>query len=525
MIFPDLTAEVTLRTLLDYESEYANATAAEIRSARDMYENETEPDLPPDMGPDLVREYKQDWTPAPVGKMIVNRLTSAMLRRDTERTTGNDALTPVYDEALLQMPRRLPLVVRMASTYGHCVLRLRPDYRQGVGFSLWRPSAPNGPDGAIPIIDSDDPQGEPLGIIYRYSYHTATEQADLARGRYRREHKVVECITRHQRDPLTGVIVQPGIRVKYVDDVRVPYYDGDSGLNPLGDYLGAVLWRNSDSMEHAYGESDVLPLMALLRRINHTITDGHMLLKWNVWPLTYITGGRSKGDLPYHWRAIWEIVGDGTGGTPSVGKLESNPAHMGSLLDYVRYLMQLISMTSAVPSFSLGDLSGIGQLSSGRAYEIAMTPLSDAVALRTPVLIDNEMMLMREVVALGAYRTTQDAVTESIKGLAAYLSTAPGLPAMPDYRKIDAALVDAVVEYGPVSMAHSEMDAATVHGIRIGAGYESTEQAIRSTHPSWTDDQVADELERIQGAGDEAALDTVAQARIQAMRDRLGQSE
>ncbi len=523
MIFPDLTAEVTLRSLMALEEEHARRTNVEYEQLRLVYENEIQPDLPPDMGQDLIREYTEDWTPVPLAKMIVSRLTSALIGRECERSTGDDTLEPVYEETVNQLPRRLPVIVKTASTFGYCIVRLRPDYRQGIGFSIWKPTGPGGSNGAIPIIDPTDPQGPPLGIIYRYSYHTAQEQAAIADGKFRLEHQVVEVVTRHQRDPLTGIIEQPGIRIKYVDDNRVPYYEGDAGLNPMGDYLGAVMWRNSDSIDHALGESDVQPIMKLLRRINHVITDGHLLLKWNVWPLTYVAGGRSKGDLPYHWRAIWEIVPDETGATPKVGKLDFNPAIMGSVLDYVKYLVQMMSMTSSIPSFSLGDLEGIGNLASGRAYEIAMTPLTDAVAMRTPVLSDNEHMLMAETIALGAYRSVQDSPTDVVKPLSGYMTVESGLPAMPDYHKIGAGLAESVIEYGSVAMARSATEAAQIHATRIGAGYESTEQAIRETHPKWTDEQVADELERLQGLGGEAALDTVAQARIASMRDRLEQ--
>ena len=524
MIFKDLTAEVTLRTLLSYEQEQAKMSADELKLAHDVYGNTIQPDLPPEMEPPLRAEYTVDWTPAPIGKMIVSRITSAMLARDVDRATGNDLTEPCYAAAMEQFPRRESMWVKTASTYGYSVVRIRPDFRRGLTYGLWRPTAPGGGDGAIPIIDTDDPQGEPVGMIFRYSYLTPGEQSDMARGHFRAEHTVVECITRHQRDPYNGDIIQPGIRVKYVDDKRVPYYDGDAGLNPLGDYLGAVMWRNCDSMDHALGESDVLPLMALLRRVNHVITDGHLLLKWNVWPLTYVIGGRSKNDLPYHWRAIWEIVGDG-GSTPSVGKMEFNPAGMGAVLDYVKYLMSLISMTSSVPAFSLGDLEGIGNLSSGRAYEIAMTPLADMVQMRTPTLIDNEYSIMREIVAMSAYRTSQiqGPMPEEITGLQKFMRKVQGLPAMPDYQAIEDALKDATIEYGGVDMARSAMDAAQVHATRIGSGYESTEEAIRDTHPQWNDEQVADELERIGGlqSGGDSALDTVAQQRVQAMRDRI----
>jgi hypothetical protein len=91
---------------------------------------------------------------------------------------------------------------------------------------------------------------------------------------------------------------------------------------------------------------------------------------------------------------------------------------------------------------------------------------------------------------------------------------------MPDMLRINEKLTDASVEFAPVNVARDEQADAMTHSIRISAGFESEEQAIRATHPDWPDDRVLEELERT-GANAASVVDSATAARGQELRARL----
>jgi hypothetical protein len=63
----------------------------------------------------------------------------------------------------------------------------------------------------------------------------------------------------------------------------------------------------------------------------------------------------------------------------------------------------MLHQTSRIPSVSVGDLTGIGNLSSGKAYRIAMTPAIELVKEKEYAAKIAEMQLVKELCARMLY--------------------------------------------------------------------------------------------------------------------------
>lgn len=498
-LFDSLVPDMSKRQLDALMSELDSRDMAEMNRFMDYYRNDLQPARPQEMSEDTYRDRVHAWCGVPLASLFCNTIGAALYNRDIDRTTGNEqydkVLAPVYKaeaNTLLQN-------ARLASVIGDTVIRIMPDWRRGIRFSVW--------DGRhiVPIYDPDDPQ-EIVGLIYDYvADPVAAQIARAVGGGPGHVEERIEIVTRHIRDRATGSILQPGIRARFIDGKRVPWSaDTETdGYNPLGDFLDGVFWRNLIDPTAARGMSDLEHILPLIAGVNESTTDARLLLEWNIYPILW-TDGEMDGQPDYSHKAVWQLPERANGQPSQVGMLEWS-GNMDGFKTHLDHMLALLHETARIPAVATGDLTHIGDLSSGRAYEIAMRPYLDMVAERERICETQELDLMRHMIALMAYM-----------GKAPFtgLTTNYGLGFdQPDALKINAATVDADIEFEPIRLAEDETMTAQAHSTRIGAGYESVETAIRSTHPDWDDDRVREELDRV-GSGKAATVDASADLRI-----------
>ena len=504
-IYESLVPEISARQLEDILAECDKRDLAAMNKRMDYYRNELEPVHPQSMSEDTWRDRRDNWTSIPLAQLLVDAIATGLYNREVERTTGNEAydkaLTPVWDKLILTMPQNC----RLASVVGDTVLRLAPDWRDGVRVSVW--------DGrhVIPIYDPDDPQTI-IGLVYDYvADPVASQIARVVKGTGAAEARM-EIITRHIRNPLTGAIEQPGIRARFIDGRRVPWEaDTDTdAYNPFGDFLDGVFWRNEMDVTAARGVPDLEHLLPMLQAVNESTTDARLLLLWNLYPIIATTADLEE-QPDYSHKAVWAL-GALPNGSPADVKMLEWSQNLEGFKTHFEHLLALIHETARIPSIATGDLTHIGELSSGRAYEIALRPYLDMIAEREKLCSIQEIELMRTMIAVLAYM-----------GKAPFtgLTTNYGLGFdQPDPIRIDEATAEASVTFEPVRVAEDAAIAAQAHSTRIGAGFESVETAIRETHPDWSDDDVREELERV-GAGKAAEVDASADLRIAQQRQEL----
>jgi len=509
MIFRDLTPELNKETFSRYAKMMTDLERQGKHEAQALYNNTTQPELPDTMGDNSRKEYKVSWTPTPLARLIVKKFSNAMYGRSIERSYEDETIDKYMEEELTAIKMQAPVMCSACSALGDVAVRIFPDYF-GLKYSIFTGAT------IVPILHPYAPDSKPVGMIYDYITTGIDEQIRIAiKDKNAESVHVQEIITRHQRDEKTGEVVIPGIRVRFIDDKKVPYFQGDAGLNPYGDFLDCSYWRNTMEFDTGRGESDILPLKRLLDTINHILTDGNLLLKWNLWPIITTTAeDDKKNPFVYGWNQVW-FIGEHADGSPArVDKIEWDAKQMGGYLDFVKYLVHRVTSESRIPLVSIGDTENVSQLASGKAYEMAMTPLTDLVNERTPLYTANEYDLMATSLAVRAVVDSDRNNNQPTGDLKEYLMFEPGLGySTPDYKKIKETMKGSKVEFGAMSMAKSPMEDAQVHSIRISAGYESEETAIRATHPEWTDEQVAEELARV-GNGAPEVIDATAQARI-----------
>lgn len=160
-IYESLVPEISARQLEDILAECDKRDLAAMNKRMDYYRNELEPVHPQSMSEDTWRDRRDNWTSIPLAQLLVDAIATGLYNREVERTTGNEAydkaLAPIWAKLTLTMPQNC----RLASVVGDTVLRLAPDWRDGVKVSVW--------DGrhVVPIYDPDDPQTI-IGLVYDY---------------------------------------------------------------------------------------------------------------------------------------------------------------------------------------------------------------------------------------------------------------------------------------------------------------------------------------------------------------------
>lgn len=471
-----------------------------IERAQALYQNTSSAEFPPAMSDDIANSRREAWLPVALSRTIVEKMTQVMYGRQVERTTGNVDLDALFMEVWDTANSILSRIVTLADIEGDGVVRIMPDLRGRIKYTTW-----SGLD-IVPLFDPMDPHGMPLGVIYDYLSDPLQSQIVRGMGDTGDSQDVKEVITRHIRNQETGAIEQPGIRVRFVNGKAAPYDGDETGLNPLGDFLDGVFWKNAEDPYSARGVGILAALMPTLTAFNELLTSGHELIRWNLWPILVVKGSMAQKPV-YSPRTVMQ-PGANPDGTPGdVTKIEWSE-NMGGYMDYLNRILDLIYQTSGMPAVSVGDLRGIGNLSSGRALQIAYNPLLSVIYGREQLALRQE----RELMATSLAVLTNLGYTPQF---ARNYDAEAGYP-MPDAVAIRDALKSARVAFDPVKLAEDTMENATVHQIRISAGYESEETAIRAEHPDWSDEDVTAELDRV-GAGKAEVVDAAAQTRIAQM--------
>jgi hypothetical protein len=403
-----------------------------------------------------------------------------MYGRAIDRTTGNDDIDTLLKPLWKYQKRFMPKICRSAGKQGDGAIRITPSWSTGITMTWW--------DGrhVVPIYNPDTM--EIIGMIYDVLADNFASQIRRGLGGKGKVQDIKELVTKHIRDPLTGEILQEGIRARFIDGNRVPWTDGlDSELdrlNPLGDYLDCVFWRNDEDSNSVRGTSDAEAIKPLLHGINEMLVQGRMIIKYNAYPVV-VTTAKLKKRPSVHAGKVFEIGTDSQGNPATMNYLEWSQ-EMKGFMDMLDRLVGLVHESSQVPEVAVGDLEHIGSLSSGRAYEVAMSPLLDMVAMRQEIYTQQELGIMELLIAGLAH-------VDRLKG---YTESKFGIKNMPNAVKIQDLMASASVEFAPVKVARDELTDAQVHSMRIASGYESEEQAMRATHPEWSDKRVLGELKK-----------------------------
>ena len=502
-MFEGRTEEAVVRSIMALRDQLQKQSVSEIARIRRLISNTEKAKHPDSMSWELRKEYDLEWTPFAMARIIIQKIRDAMYGRSIEHEIKGQEKNQLIADLLESWTRCAPGIYMRACSYGYTVTRFWPDWRRGLTWGNYDP------DEVTPIFDQETEDLDPLGLIYHYGVDPASFPLPVATDA--REVRIVEHITRHNRDRVTGEIQEPGQRRRwyYMKGVwhRWLYFDGDEGLNPYGDHLGAILWRNDDSLNGPWGESDILPVADLLDALSHTNTDLKLLLKWNLWPPMY-SDSPGFADLPYSWRQMIELSGDG-GRTPTIGRLEWEASSLKAGMDYLRLLLQLLHETTSVPAIAMGDLSGLGELSSGRALEVVMMPLSDLIKRRQKLQEWQEEEAVKEMLAVWSH-----AQAELGKGDELKLMTV-------EYNGIRypfAFDLPVSVSFGDLGLARSAQDTQEYYTTLYGAGLVSLAESVQNIHPEWTEKQVLEELDRIKAGSEPREGNVVDDARAERIR-------
>ncbi len=275
--------------------------------------------------------------------------------------------------------------------------------------------------------------------------------------------------------------MEPGIYKAYVDDKEIKTPSG--GINPLGDYLGAVYWRGLDHPFESWGKSDILPLYETLVAINELFTDGRELMTWSIHSPVVITNAEGQVNWDYSPRSILKVSG-GVDSPVNVKRLESGTQTFNDFGAFIDMLLAQFHQTSRIPSVAVGDLNGIGKASSGRAFEIAMIPLKELIDEKETVCVPQELELMREILAKQAY----------YGDITGYMVNYNGY-SMPNVKRINLLTQDARIEFAPIAFPDVVVG-ETLSG-QVASGIRSQENAIQTLHEEWGSKQVQDEVNQI----------------------------
>jgi len=504
--FDDLTPEITSDGLDALLKEYDSRHTKLMDEYERLYDATVEPTIPDTLGLKRQQEKRDEWTPIPFLRLAVSKIATLMYGREVDRTTGDESLDKLLDPIWNMMKRFMPGVCKSGGIIGDGAIRMVPSWQTGITLMWW--------DGRHIVPIYDPITLEIVGMIYDYIYDPVGSQITRGLGGKGKTKAIREIVTRHVRDQITGEILQPGIRARFDGDVRIPWDEGMDPeidrLNPMGDYLDCVFWKNDDSLGSVRGASDAKSLRPLLNGINEIIVQMKLVVKYSAYPII-TTDADIEGNPQVFAGKVWAL-GETASGNPATAQYLEWSQKMDGSLKLLDRLIGLLHETSQVPAVAVGDLEHIGELSSGRAYEVAMSPVLDLVSMRQQVYTFQELELMGLCVAGLA-----------LVGMAPNLTKAQfGIDNMPDFERIEETLAEASVEFAPVNVARDEEADARTHSTRISAGFESEEQAIRATHPDWSDDRVLEELKRA-GSDASAMVDTATAARGQALRDRLTQ--
>lgn len=506
--FKDITADIIASTFESLVAEYDTRRIKAGNEYEKLYNAATLPEQPRTMSAQRWSEVVESWIPVPLLKVIISKITTLMYGRPIDRTTGNDDIDGLLSPIWINQKRLMPQLCKSAGLQGDGAIRIVPSWSTGITLTWW--------DGRHVVPIYDPTTKEIIGMIYDVLADELASQIRRGLGGKGKVRDVKELVTKHIRDPLTGEILQEGIRARFVDGKRVPWddrLDEDlDRLNPLGDYLDCVFWRNDDAITGIRGASDAEAIKPLLHGINEMLVQGRMIIKYSAYPVIVTTAKFDKNPST-HAGKIFQLGTDAAGNPATMNYLEWSQEMKGFLAMLDR-LIALVHESSQVPEVAIGDLEHIGSLSSGRAYEVAMSPLLDLISMRQEIYTQQELELMELSIAGLAH-------VDRLKG---YTKPEHGIKNVPNAEKIRELMKKASVEFAPVKVARDELTDAQVHAMRISSGYESEEQAMRATHPEWPDKRVLEELKK-SGAEEVEKVDTEVALRSKKISSIISKEE
>ena len=501
-LVPTLTFESFEALLAQFREDEVEA----INEAQRLYDNTTEPERSASISDETYKSRCEAWTPVTYTAMLTDKIADMLVGRNCTRTTGNTSWDKVLEEAVWgAMPRFTSRITKLAILGGATGVRLRPSWPYGVEYSDL------GLNSVTLLYDPENPHGRPIGYVYDVLINTIeAQEGEVVKGSEKQEPvHLQEIETRHIRDEV-GNIVVPGIHCLYLDGNPIPLDDG--GYNLLGDYLSTVYWRCMDHPTDVGGRSLIVPLLQQLNGLNEMLTDGREKEVWGLHSPIW-TDTASKPDIKYGPRSIL-VLGPRPDGTPgTIGRLQ-NDTDFDGYLAFLKTYVNMLHSNARVPSIGVGDLDGIGVVgSSGRSYEIALSPLLDLIRQMELVEVQQELELIETTVAFLAYYEHD--------GFTGLLEPNPNSEyGQPDMIKIKAALSAAAVEWEPIRLAEDKTEKANRLAAMVGAVIMSEEVAIREYHPSWSDEQIKAELEKV-GKSDSQQVDAGSELRIRLAQARM----
>lgn len=467
LISPDLAYGGLMDVLRSNDRREHQALAR----ASQLYDNLTEPEWSNAMSPSDYQNKKRCWAPVALTSVIVDKIASALYgNRGVFRSTGDTTLDKILQPVWADMGRVMTRVSKVASIGGNDTVKVTSKYPSRVKYGDY------GIGNVVPLLDPADPHGRPLGLIFEYltgDMKVSDQIAAYMRPQKTSVHRVVEIVTRNVRND-DGEIIEPGVHRLFVDEREVNL--GNGGYNPMGDFLGNVYWRSADHPTSPFGRSDIIPLIKTLDAINTTICLANEKLVWNVFAPIW-TNVRGKIELRFAPGEIWQAQQDDA----KLERIDTDP-DVTPVLDLVNFLVSMVHETSRVPSVSTGDLEHIGNLSSGRAFEISMIPLVDLLKEKEACAISQEKELVGETIAWMAY--------SGLIGGFTVPSPIRGLPPQPDAMKIAEIVDSTVIEFTPITYPHTATEQVQYISSAVDKGLMSKEEGIGLLHPTWDEGRI-----------------------------------
>jgi hypothetical protein len=499
-MFDDKTRAAVFESLLRSIESQEKLELGDLSMLKAVYNNSAQAERTPSMSDRSYKGRQEAFTPVSYCALLVNKVASLLYGRTVQRSAGfaDEVMNAKVDLAYKNTGGLFMRLGKLSSLAGYSAVRVKRDWTGEYVLRVY------GFDEVKPILDPENPFGMVKGLLYDIQTTALPPWVHELNPTLKKEslYRFQEVITRNDRDS-NGNIIAPGSYEVRVDGKKMQTRFGD--VNPLGDYLGAVWWRGMDDPFNPWGGSDILGLLKTLTALNETMTDGRELILWNLHS-PVVTNVKSALNWKYGPRAVWQAMGGETGEV-WVKRLESGTGSFDSLEKFIRLIIDMTHQTSRIPLVSVGNQEGLGQASSGRAFEIAMTPAKELIAEKENAAIPQEELLMEEIVARMAYYGDLPGGT--------YRYDQYDMPDMVAIRKM---MVESSISFTPLVFPQGVME-ETLTG-QVAGGLRSRRDAIRYLHPAWPDPRIDEELEAIDEER-KAQEDEVEAKNLAALKERV----
>jgi hypothetical protein len=459
-------------------------TPEEVNVLKEVYGNETKPSRKNTTSDEQYYNRLDYWTPINLAGLIVDKVASLLYSRGVNRQVTDELLQAKMKSIYLNKETSMLLMAKLASLGGYSAVRLHRNWLGEYTFNVF------GLDDVHPMLNAQNPFGPVDGVIFS----TVADANDIQYKTTKGVVEVTEIITRNQRDA-QGRIVTPGVHKLFYN--RDEQDLGFKGVNPLGDFLGVVWCRNVVHPNYAYGKSDILPLVNLVNQINELITDGIECAVFGVHSPIITDAPKDKISWKYSPRSILHAPKD-----TITRRLESGINNLSQLEEYLQFLLNNFHLTSRIPSVAVGDLKNIGALSSGRAYQIAMTPAKELITEKEFCAKEYEKEICKELVASMLY----------------YGDLPGGFSAEKVYKLTESF----TVEFEPLNMFEEEEVTIADESLtsQVSGNIRSQRDAVRVLHPDWSKDEIDLEVTQINAEKAEST-DALEEEKLRQIRERL----